>query len=296
MVGFGSFGLLAQDATPPIMLVNGEVITRTDAFGIEQPVIVGSVRNTGETAYTNITLLGEVYDAQGAVIGEAYGYLVNACGVALLETAIQPGQTRPFEAIVEVYEEETEIATLGILADGTSIPPETPLDWTQLPGITQISTEEVVSVQWFDDSTFAYGVGCDRHIFTTYTWYQYDMAAGTPTPIPVPRGDLINATFIERTAITQSTFGGELDPKLLLRSFLSFAPNGTRLVYQTDIHELFTVAESGYSRRSVHVFLNRYSLQGINWTPDNNFVAYYFGAYGEPVQYLTANANGDLLM
>lgn len=294
---FGLIGyLLAQDSGDVLTMVSGEIVIRTDAFGVEQPVIIGTLRNIGEEAYTDVAVFGEVLDAQGEVIGEAYGYLVNACGVALLEFAIQPGQTRRFEAIVELYEEDTaDIATMDIVAEGTPVDPEPAPDLTEFPGIRQISDEEVVALRWNEDDTLAYGVGCDNRIFTTYDWYAYASATNTTTPIDPPFGNLIDETFIERIGILQSTTGQEVDPNYLMNSFMSFAPDGSRAVYQTDIHDLFTVESNGYSRRSVHVYLNRYSLQGINWTPENNFVAYYFGAYGEPVQYLTASAAGDLL-
>ena len=51
------------------------VVSRLDAYGLEQPFATGVLVNQGEEAYRNISLLAEVYAADNALIGEGFGFL-----------------------------------------------------------------------------------------------------------------------------------------------------------------------------------------------------------------------------
>jgi hypothetical protein len=61
---------------------NTSITTRVDAFGQEIQVAEGQIVNDGGAAYTGLSLTAEVYDPDGELIGEGFGFLVNACGAA----------------------------------------------------------------------------------------------------------------------------------------------------------------------------------------------------------------------
>ncbi|MCU0512461.1 MAG: hypothetical protein MUE40_07805 [Anaerolineae bacterium] len=277
-----------------LVALETQVITQTDAFGVAQQVLVGTLRNTGTQAYADIQLYVDVLDADGNVAGEGFGFLVDACGSAVLDSPLQPQQQRGFAATLDIFAPGTVIGENVVYADGTAVAPEV-LDLPPLTGMTAISTQEVVEVVWESADTLRYGVGCPRRVFSTYAWYRHRVGDNASTPIPTPNADALTETFIAQSAINVVTQNRTLDTTLFDRSMLTFAPDGQQAVFQSDIHSLFTIRRDGAFRRGVHIFLHQYTLQGINWTPRNNFLAYYFGAYGEPVRYVTGTGAGRLI-
>jgi hypothetical protein len=55
---------------------------------------------------------------------------------------------------------------------------------------------------------------------------------------------------------------------------------------------MYTAADDGTLQRLLYSRLNNRTLQEIYWLDDDRFLAYYFGAYGDPVLYFTADAEG----
>ena len=76
---------------------------------------------------------------------------------------------------------------------------------------------------------------------------------------------------------------------------LRFAPDGERLVYQNERNDFLTAYLDGTFRRGLYNDLNNRSLQGIYWQPQERFLAYYYGAYGDPVYYFVADAEARVI-
>ena len=116
------FAASAQDA-PELVLLNTRLETRPDGFGGEARVVTGEIFNHGETAYRNVTIAVEAFNADEELIGEGFGYLVDACGSALLEYDLPPGRTQTFEAPYEIFA-AGEAARVETTADAEAAAPE----------------------------------------------------------------------------------------------------------------------------------------------------------------------------
>ena len=267
--------------------------TRLDAFGVEVDVISGKIFNQGDSALTGINVYADLSNADGEIIGEGFGFMVDACGTALLEEALQPGDAQLFLANVDLFGEGA-VEEIDISIEGTSIAAQDDVR-PVLPAVSKVAGGEVVAVEWLDEATLRYGVGCDARVFTTYDWYQYDLT-GYSAPLEAhPNAAYITDSFMAQTAINQLTQSREIDPTLFDRSFLTFPVQSKRIVYQSDIRTVITAERDGSFRRVIHELLHSYSLQGFLWTPAGNFLAYYYGAYGDPVRYFTASGSGGLI-
>jgi hypothetical protein len=274
---------------------NTRIETQIDAFGLEQDIIVGQIMNRGDVAYENISVFADLLDADGEIIGEAFGFMVDQCGEAILDFPLQPQQARRFVANVDLYE-VGEIEDIELFFDSTETEPETAIEIDLSEAVTKIASGEVVSVEWGADGTLLYGIGCDARVFTTYDWYRYTLNNLVITPLDAnPKEEFISEAFIRQTGIMQFSQSGGEDPALFERSFLTFPSQTRRIIYQTDIHNIITAETDGSFKRIVHTFLHQRSLQGFIWSPIGNFVAYYFGAYGEPVYYFTASPSNGLI-
>lgn len=286
----------AQDAPLPLQAGGMELNTTLDAFGLEQLVLEGTITNMGDEAYANVSLYAELYDSSGDIIGEGFGFLVDQCGSAILDNPLQPGQLRAFSMPIDLYESGIEPDSISVIPDGEPVEPEPLPDLPAMPAVRPVSGQEVVSVEWIDENQLLYGNGCDQDVFTTYDWMQYDLNSDTSTALDAhPDEQYVTDAMIRQTGITQLTQSREIDPRLFDRSFLTFPAQARRVVYQNDLNIVFTSERDGSFKRVVHEGLHPYSLQGYVWTPLGNFLAYYFGAYGEPVRWFTASADGQLI-
>lgn len=287
--------VFAQNIDEDLTAENVRVVARMDAFGLLQEVVIGDLRNNGEVAYANLTVYGDVLDEDGEIIGEAFGFIVDQCGTAILDFPLQPGRSQRFVASLDIFE-EGQVDEVVIIAEGEATEPEETTMPDEMPGITTVSDQEVVLVEWEDDANLRYGVGCDQQVFTEYEWYSYDIAADESTMLEAnPNEQYITEPFITQTGINQVTQSFEQDESLFARSRLSFPTQTGRIVYQTDIHTVLTAEVDGSFKRTIHRTLSQYTLQGYVWSPLGNFVAVYFGAYGEPVRYFTASAENGLI-
>ncbi|MCA9912283.1 MAG: hypothetical protein KC496_03005 [Anaerolineae bacterium] len=285
----------AQDVEEDLSAENVRVVAQMDAFGLLEEVVIGDLRNNGEMAYANLTIYGDVLDEDGNVIGEAFGYTVDQCGNAILDFPLQPGRSQRFVASLDLFE-EGDIADIEIFPEGEAVEPEVATMPEDMPAITTVSDQEVVSVEWEDEGSLRYGVGCDQQVLTDYDWYRYDVAAGESTALDAnPNEQYITEAFITQTGINQVSQSFEQDESLFSRSRLVFPTQTDRVVYQIDIHTVITAEVDGSFKRTIHRVLSQYTLQGYVWSPLGNFVAYYFGAYGEPVRYFTASAENGLI-
>jgi hypothetical protein len=283
--------VFAQAPEDDLVLSDVQIESQVDAFGTLRQTATGVLENRGTQAYADVILTGEVIDEAGSVIGEAYGNLVDVCGTPLSD-AMQPGQMRRFSAPLDLFEDRVPL-DVTFLIEATATAPEGESDLMNL-GVMQITTEEVVRVEWEDDATFRYGVGCPTDVFTHYNWYRYSLSDEESAPIEHPSTEIVTPEFIEITGIPliTQTQGQERDESLFDRSMLTFSPDGVRAIFQNDLHDLYSIEPDGSFRRRVQSGLYQHTLQGYLFTPQAMFLAYYYGAYGDPVRYIVATVRG----
>ena len=132
----------AQDSLP-LYLFNTEIGSQPDLFGGEMPVARGELFNHGAEAYTNIALSLSAYDVADRLIGEGFGYLVDACGTALLDHALPPGAYQGFIAPFELFAVgDVARLKLEVAADAVAPPPAAP----PMPGFGKSATKR--SFRW----------------------------------------------------------------------------------------------------------------------------------------------------
>jgi hypothetical protein len=89
---------------------------------------------------------------------------------------------------------------------------------------------------------------------------------------------------------------GLANTELSANAGLSFAPAGSRVAFQGETNQFYTAEADGRFVRRLYTGLYNRTLQEIYWLPDGEtFAAYYYGAYGDPVIYFTANAEGEAI-
>ena len=102
--------------------------------------------------------------------------------------------------------------------------------------------------------------------------------------------------MIERSAAAMITQSGELRPELFFGSQMTFSPTARRIVYQNDLHSIYSAEPDGSYKRLIHQYLHRHSLRGFLWARNPGvFLAYYFGAFGDPVHYFAAHVDGAMV-
>ncbi|MEQ8675872.1 MAG: hypothetical protein RLP44_22445 [Aggregatilineales bacterium] len=289
---------IAQEETPEPTATNipaDELIVedvRTtagrNAFDQVELMAVGNLVNNTEEAYTNISLFADVLNADGEIIGEGFGYLVNTCGNGLNpDFAVEPDSAQGFSIALDIFEADADIEDVSITIQSTATDP-TPSDLpAEFTGITRASTQEVVSVEWLDEegNLLRYGVGCDEDVFTEHDWYQYNALRGDSAPTVNPNTELVTQALRDQLGIA--------DPNAFDHSFLTFSPTARRLLHQTPINVMISAEPDGSFRRLIYEDLSRFTLQGFLWMPEGRFLAYYFGATGDPVRYYTASVEGQ---
>ncbi len=281
------FGARGQAQTDDLTAEDVQIVNAVGDFG--QPVVeaVGHLVNgSSANAYTNIQLEAEVYDAHDALIGQGIGVLVNACGVGLLpDYALQPGAAQRFMVPLELTEGDADVARLEVRAVGEALEPSPtgPLE----AGITQITDEEAVYVEWVDPESFRYATGCETDLFSHWTWYTFDTAAGESEPMVAPHAEDANDEMRRRLELS--------DDAVFAHSMLRYTPDGERFVYQNERNDFLTASLEGTFRRGLYNDLNNRTLRGIYWQPNERFLAYYFGAYGDPVYYFAADAEARVI-
>lgn len=259
--------------------------TQTDVYGQSVPVASGILLNPGDVPVLNVTLHVSAYDAAGVLVGEGFGYLVDACGAGLLpDYALPAGHAQPFAAPLELFEQDATVDRLEVLASGAPGPAEAQPVLALADGLTQLSDQEVVDVRWDDADALRYAAGCPRELASGWRWRRFSIGAARDQALANPYADQITPALRERLDLT--------DPLIFANSRLSFAPGGGRLVYQDRVNRFYTAAADGRFQRQIHGGLNAQVLQGVQWLEGDRFIARYFGAYGDPVLYFTADAEG----
>lgn len=295
---------LTQAQPDDLLTSNTHFGAQPDGFGGDSPVVTGELYNSGSQAYSNINIFVHVYDADGEEIGEGFGFLVDACGTALLGYALPPGGSQAFSAPFEFFKAgEAQRVQAFIKADAVAA------DVVERPGASATSEEpsaapvielaraEAVQLQWLDDETLLYGLGCADDVFTELAWWRYSVADGALSPTEHPAARYVKADMIERSGAAMITQSGEQNPELFYGSQMTFPPRARRALYQNDLHSILSAEPDGSFKRLIHDALHKHSLRGFLWAHNPGvFLAYYFGAYGEPVWYFTGDVAGRMLM
>lgn len=286
---------LAAQEQPALLLSNTQIGAQPDAFGGETPVVRGDLYNYGADAFRNIRLTVDVYDADKALIGEGFGFLVDACGTALLDFALAPERLQSYLAPFELFD-GGEVASVDVRIDADAVDYQ-PSPVPELPAVTAIAGAEVVMLEWEDDDTLLYGVGCAGDVFTELEWWRYNAAHHALSLIEHPRAADVTPDMIERSGAAMITQSGEQRPDLFYGSQMTFPPNARRIVYQNDLHSILSAEADGSFKRLIHDKLHQHSLRGFIWAEQPGvFLAYYFGAFGESVHYFTGDVEGKMLM
>jgi len=111
-----------------------------------------------------------------------------------------------------------------------------------------------------------------------------------------PAAAQVTPEMIARSDAALVTQSGEQNPALYFGSQMTFPPDAERIVYQNDLHTIFSAERDGSYKRLIHDGLHKHSLRGFLWAENPGvFLAYYFGAYGEPVYYFSADVAGNML-
>ena len=194
LVLLSAFSAGAQEL-PELLLMNTEVGVQPDGFGGETPVVVGDLFNHGSDAYVNINIFVEALDANDKVIGEGFGYLVDACGTALLDYALPPGRIQTFSAPFEVFA-AGEVANVKLSFDAEPVSLESS-PTVDAPAVHQIATGEVVMLEWLDAQTLIYGVGCAGDVFTELEWWRYSLSDGSKSEIEHPDAARVTPEMLE---------------------------------------------------------------------------------------------------
>ena len=228
------------------------------------------------------------------MIGEGFGFLVDACGTALLDYALPPGRTQAYAAPFELFV-EGEVAQVKLSIDAESVELEAPSQ-IETPSVRRVAEAEVVMLEWLDEQTLIYGAGCDGDVFTELDWRRYSLADHAVSEIDHPDAHQVTAEMIASSDAALITQSGEQNPALYFGSQMTFPPNARRIVYQNDLQTIFSAEPNGSYKRLIHDKLHQHSLRGFRWARDPGvFLAYYFGSFGEPVHYFVANVEGRMI-
>lgn len=280
----GGHGFAQQN---PLTITAIEIVSGVGDFG--QPVVraIGTLSNVStDSAYNGISLHARVFDSTSAQIGEGIGVLVDACGVGLLPNfALQPGSTQRFDVPLELFEADATVTRVTISAEAQPTDPTPPAPLAD--GIHLLTDAETVQVDWYSDHSFRYATGCETAAFTDWSWYNYNGDTDSSSEIVAPHAGDVTELMRSRLELQ--------DDAVFAHAVLRYAPGGDRLVYQNDRNDFLTAYIDGSFRRGLYTGLNNRSLQGIYWQPDERFIAYYFGAYGDPVYYFTADAEARVI-
>jgi hypothetical protein len=287
--------LVAAQDKPALLLTETRLGSQPDGFGGETRVVTGEAFNHGADAYTGVSILVEAFDSDGSLIGDGFGFLVDACGTALLDYALMPGDLQTYRAPFELFA-EGDVAAVQVSVEAEAQAPDWPPK-VDAPAAHLIARGEVVMLEWLDAETLMYGVGCEGTVFNELDWWRYTLRDHALSAIEHPDAAKVTPAMIARSDAALITQSGELDPQLFYGSRLTFPPGARRIVYQNDLHTIFSAEPDGSFKRLIHDKLHRHSLRGFVWARNAGvFLAFYFGSYGEPVHYFSAHVGGQMLM
>lgn len=271
--------VFAQENLPETESI--EIIDSVSPFGQPMMQVQGVLHNTREDAFTDISIRATAFNADDEQIGEGFGVAVNACGAGWLPGyTLQPESTSRFDIPLEFFETDAELEYVMLFVTATPVEPTPPEE--QPEGFRRITDSEVIEVEWIGNNSLRYASGCEQNLFNTWDWVLYNAQTNVQTRTTHPFADDITDELLTRLRAVEL---GEAE-----HTFVRYAPDGDRLVYQDRINNFLSAALDGRFQRQLHIGLHNRTLQGVYWQPEERFLAYYFGGYGDPVYYFTANA------
>lgn len=286
-----SMGVVAVAQDAPLVAQDTAIVPQVDIFGQNVLQAKGMLANEGDEAYADVSLQATVYDAEDEVIGEGFGYLVNACGAGLLPGfALQPGDAQAFAIPLELYDgnvEDAAIERVEVTAQGTAIDPVPRAAPPLTGGITKVSDLEVTLVEWIDEQTLRFGAGCRHDLFHRLNWREYNLRTGVQRTITHPNSERITEALRRQLGLLEDIYFNH--------SKLSFPPDARRMVYQNEINSFYSAEPDGSFKRLMLERMSTRTLQGITWLRNGAFLAYYYGATSDPVYYFTGNVEGRVL-
>ncbi|MBK9124855.1 MAG: hypothetical protein IPM16_17295 [Chloroflexi bacterium] len=281
----GSSQAISQDE-PTLTVSEPEFSRRASPFGFEEWIAQGVVTNDGDTAAVDVNLVGEVLDEDGEAIGFAYGVLVDVCGLGVPpDRPLEPGDSSRYLLAIELDDEAFVPASLDIdvIAASASAAPVNP--FLTYADITTVYEGDVARVEWTRRGELLFATGCESDLYTTWQWYTVDTETGEATATDLPYPDVYTPEILDRLALET--------PQEIRNARIAFHPDSRRFVFQDRINTALTAEPDGTFQRLLWDALSRYSLAGYIWLPDERYLAYYFGAFGDPVIYYTGSLAGQ---
>lgn len=291
LCGGGAISAQEGEATPdaaPLMAEAVEIVAGVGMF--EQPIqtVIGRIVNTSDAPQTLFSIDAAAFARDDSQIAEGFGVPVNACGIGLLDVTLNAGESVAFSVPLEFFGAESRIARVEVRADGIAADADAP-PTDLVDGIRQVFAGEAVSVEFHAELGMLFAAGCARDPFWAWDWYSVDPASTrAPAPITYPALDVTTPDELaERLRFNE--------PEIWDRAFVRFAPDSRRFVFQDAVNTVYTAAIPGNLIRPLHSRLNNRTLQGVYWLPEGRFLAYYYGAIGDPVIYFTADVEGRFI-
>lgn len=276
---------VSQDE-PVLTVSEPEFSRRSSPFGFEEWIVQGTVTNDGDTAAVDVNLMGEVRDADGEPIGFSYGVLVDVCGLGVPpDRPLEPGDTSRYVLAIELDDVESVPASIEFEVYATSAPAAPVNPFLTYADITTVYEGDVARVEWTRRGELRFATGCESDLYTTWQWYTVDTETGDATATDLPYPDVYTPEILDRLALETS--------QEIRNARIAFHPDSRRFVFQDRINTALTAEPDGTFQRLLWDALARYSLAGYSWLPDERYLAYYFGAFGDPVIYYTGSLAGQ---
>lgn len=271
---------LPLTATAPILE------QRVNAFGVSEWIATGTVKNEGETAYLDVVLEADVTDSSGEIVGAGFGVLVDACGLGVTpDRALEPGESAAYFMTLELDKDGLVPAALTLSVEGTETAPAAINPFLTYRDITTVYTGDVARVEWTKQGALRFATGCSDNVYTNWNWFGVDLETGEAALIDPPYPDVLIPETLDLLVLE--------DEEDILHARIAFHPDTRRFAFQDPLNMMLTAESDGTFQRLAWDNLWSYSLRGYVWMPDERFLAYYFGAFGEPVRYFTGSMAGQ---
>lgn len=282
------FNSTAQSAELPLTVSDPELAQTADVVGRPVWTASGTVTNDGTAAYLDVMLDGDVTDASGEVVGYAYGVLTDACGLGVLpDRPLEPGETAHYRLTIELDADDFMPAALDLSISGRETAAAASNPFLTYRDITTVYEGDVARIEWTRRGELRFATGCADDVYTAWQWHTVDVETGEYAAVELPYPDVREPAILDRLALDTDD--------ILRHARIAYHPDSRRFVFQDRINTLLTAEPDGTFQRFLWDDLSRYSLQGYVWLPSERFLAYYFGAFGEPVRYVTASVAGQTI-
>lgn len=280
--------VLSQEEATTLTVSEPELAQRVNAFGVTEWFAAGRVTNDGSEAYIDVLLEADVTDEAGEVVGFAYGVLTDVCGLGVTpDRTLEPGESAPYTLTVELDADDLVPAALDIsvMATATAAAPVNP--FLTYPDITTVYKGDVSRVEWTRRGELRFATGCESDVYAEWDWFSVDTETGEYEATDLPYPDVREPAVLDRLKLE--------DDEDVRHARIAFHPDSRRFAFQDPINIFLTAEPDGTFQRLLWDDLSRYSLQGYVWMPEERFLAYYFGAFGDPVRYFTGSTAGQTI-